>query len=101
MIATSSSTIAVRILWHYVTVFHGGESANLLSLALVAVAVILPAWAIGHAVGTPNSTFDLLGSSKRRWIGWMVALFLLGDASGLVLAVYYLARIRPLLRRAT
>lgn len=100
MAVVSNSTIALRILWFHVTLLHGTTTPTAIFVALVLVAVIFPAWAIGHAVGTPKATFASLGRSKGRWIGWMVALFLLGDFSSLLLAVYYLIRIRPQLRRA-
>lgn len=100
MPAIANSTFALRIFWFHVTLMHGVTAPTLLVVASVLVAVIFPAWAIGHAVGTPKAVFASLGKSKGRWIGWMVALFLLGDFSSLILALYYLIRIRPQLRRA-
>ena len=93
MAVIADSTIALRILWFHVTLLHGQSTPTLLALALIAVAVIIPAWAIGNAVGTPSGTFTAIGRSKGKWIGWMVALFLL-------VAVYYLMRVRPQIRRA-
>jgi hypothetical protein len=100
MVATAISTLAIRIFWFHVTLLHGAGLPSLIAVVLVVVAVVFPAWAIGHAVGTPESTFNSLGRSKGRWIGWMVALFVLGDISGLLLAIYYLVRVRPQIRCA-
>jgi hypothetical protein len=100
MAVIADSTIALRILWFHVTLLHGQSTPTLLALALIAVAVIIPAWAIGNAVGTPSGTFTAIGRSKGKWIGWMVALFLFGDFLSLLVAVYYLMRVRPQIRRA-
>jgi hypothetical protein len=100
MTSTAVSTIAIRILWFHVTLLHGQSPPTLVAIALVSVAVIAPAWAIGHAVGTPNATFTSIGRSKARWIGWMLALFLIGDFLSLLVAVYYLLRVRPQIRHA-
>lgn len=99
--AVTGSTISIRILWFHVTLLHGGSPPTLVVVALVLVAVVFPAWAIGHAVGTPQSTFASIGRSKSRWIGWMLVLFLIGDFTSLLLAVYYLLRIRPELHRSS
>lgn len=93
------STISLRVLWFHVTLLHGQSPPTLVSVVLVSVAIVVPAWAIGHAVGTPSANFTTIGRSKFRWIGWMVALFLLGDFLSLLVAIYYLIRVRPQLRR--
>jgi hypothetical protein len=100
MALVADSTIALRILWFHVTLLHGQSPPTLVAVALITVAVIVPAWAIGNAVGTPSATFTSIGRSKGKWIGWMVALFVFGDFLSLLVAVYYLIRVRPLLHDA-
>lgn len=99
MAVLADSTIALRILWFHVTLLHGQSTPTLVAIALIAVAVIIPAWAIGNAVGTPSATFAAIGRSKGKWIGWMIALFLFGDFLSLLVAVYYLINVRPQIRR--
>jgi len=100
MALVADSTIALRILWFHVTLLHGQSPPTLIAVALIAVAVIIPAWAIGNAVGTPSATFTSIGRSKGKWIGWMVALFLFGDFLSLLVAAFYLIRVRPQIRDA-
>jgi hypothetical protein len=91
----ASSSVGLRILFFRVTIVHGVLVPTVVGAVLLVAAFFIPAWAVGHPVGTPAATFRTLDRSKRRWVGWMIALFVLGDVSGLLLAVYYLARIRP------
>ena len=99
IVVIALSTISLRVLWFHLTVLHGQSPPALVSVVLVSVAIVVPAWAIGHAVGTPSENFTTIGRSKFRWIGWMVALFLLGDFLSLLVAIYYLIRVRPQLRK--
>ena len=69
----------------------------MLLVLLVLVAAALPAWAIGHAVGTRRSTFSALGRSKSAWVTWLVLLFVIGDVAGFLLAIYYVTKVRPAL----
>lgn len=78
-----------------VFVTNSGGPITLILVFVVLAAVIAPAWAIGHAVGTSRSDFEQLGRSKRAWVGWLTVLFLAGDLLGLILAAYYLIVIRP------
>ena len=71
-----------------------GGPVALLMVLLVLVATVLPAWAIGHAVGTRRFTFSALGRSKA-WVTWLVLLFVFGDFAGFLLAIYYLTKVRP------
>ncbi len=91
----ADSTLGIRILWFHIDLYHGGDLASLLTVVLVLVAVGLPIWAIASAIGTPRATFTALGRKKSRWVGWMITMFLLGDAFGLILAIYYLVNIKP------
>jgi len=90
----ASSTYWFRIFGHRVVFEHGGSYATIAFLALIVIGIVFPVWAIGHAIVTPKSAFQSLGKSKGRWIGTMIVLFLLGDLSVLLPAIYYLIRIR-------
>lgn len=68
---------------------------GLLLFALAITAVVVPIWAIAHAVSTPRSTFSSIGRSKTRWVAWLIVLFLLGDVTGFFVALYYVIRVRP------
>ncbi len=94
-----SSTVSVRLLGHHFVVAHGGLSARITLILLLLVGILLPAWAIIHVTRTPKSTFTSLGRSKGRWVASMIVLFLIGDASFLLVPIYYLLRVRPQLNR--
>lgn len=98
-----NSTVLIRFLGHHVVVARGGDFATVALIVLLLVGILLPAWAIIHASRTPKSAFTSLGRSKGRWVASMIVLFLVGDASFLLLPIYYLIRVRPQLtrRRAT
>jgi hypothetical protein len=93
------STVSVRLLGHEFVVARGGLSATITLMFLLLVGILLPAWAIFHASRTPKSAFTSLGRSKGRWMASMIILFLLGDASFLLVPLYYLVRVRPRLNR--
>jgi len=93
------SIVSVRLLGHDVVVARGGLSSIFTLIPLVLVGVMLPAWAIIHATRTPKHTFTSLGRSKGRWVASMIIVFLIGDASLLLLPLYYLIRVRPQLNR--
>jgi len=95
MATIASSTYWFRIFGQRIVFEHGGSFATIAFLVLVVIGIVFPVWAIGHAIVTPKSAFRSLGKSKGRWIGTMIALFLLGDLSVLLPAIYYLIRIRP------
>lgn len=95
MATITGTTFWFRIFGHRVDFLHGGSLVTVTFLALVVVVALLPVWAIGHAFMTQKSVFTSLGRSKVRWIVSMIALFLLGDLSVLLLAAFYLIRVRP------
>ena len=72
-----------------------GTLGSVLAILLVALAACIPAWAIGHAVGTSRQIFELQGRSKTKWVAWMSVLFLAGDFAGFVVAIWYLTKVRP------
>jgi hypothetical protein len=96
---SGNTTVWFRFLGHHVVVARGGISANVALTVLLLIGVSLPAWAIIHSSRTPKSTFTSLGRSNGRWVVSMVILFLVGDASLLVVPIYYLIRVRPQLNR--
>ena len=100
---TGNSTVWIQFLGHHFVVARGGIFATIAPIVLLLVGILLPAWAIIHASRTPKSAFASLGRSKGRWVASMIVLFLVGDASFLLLPIYYLIRVRPQLtrRRAT
>lgn len=95
MATITGSTYWLRIFGHRLVFAHGGSYAMIAFLALIVIGIVLPLWAIGHAVFTPKWAFKSLGRSKVRWILAMAVLFLLGDLSVLLPAIYYFIRIRP------
>ena len=94
-----NSTVWIRFLGHHVVVARGGVVATIAPIVFLLVGILLPAWAIIHASRTPKSAFTSLGRHKGRWVASMIILFLVGDASFLLLPIYYLVRVRPLLNR--
>ena len=96
MLATiTQSTLTVRVLLLHLTIARGGTIVGVIGSLLVVVAVVASAWAMGHAVGTPERVFHSIGRSKWRWVVAMVVLLAAGDATALVVALYYLTRVRP------
>ena len=96
---TGSTTVSVLLLGHHYVVARGGISATVASILLLLFAVFIPAWAIINAIRTPKSTFTSFGRSKGRWVVSMIILFFIGDASFLLVPIYYLLRVRPQLNR--
>ncbi len=67
----------------------------------VFIAVVTPLWAIVDAISRPKAAFKDAGSSKALWLTLLIATWILTILIGLVLAVVYLAAIRPRVRKAT
>ncbi len=95
----ADTTVSVRFLGHHFVVARGGVPATIAPIVLLLVGISIPAWAIINAMRTPKSTFTSLGRSKGRWVASMIILFLIGDASFLLVPIYYLLRVRPQLSR--
>jgi hypothetical protein len=69
--------------------------------ALILLAVVglgLTVWAIVDAATTPSSAFRAAGKSKGMWISLIAVLYLVTGIIGTVLAIVYLASIRPQVR---
>ena len=64
------------------------------------VVLVLAVWAIVDAAGEPRAAWDAVGSSKATWITLIAVFTLLCGIVGLVLAIVYLASIRPKLDAA-
>ena len=67
-------------------------------IVIFAVGLVIPVWAIVDAASRPSGAFAAAGSSKPMWIVLIVAGWLLTGLIGIVLAVVYLASIRPRVR---
>jgi hypothetical protein len=96
---TGDSTVWIRLFGHHIVVAHGGSFSTIAEIALLPLAIMLPAWALIHASRTPKSAFTSLGRSKGRWIVLMIIVFIAGDASLLLIPIYYVIRVRPQLNR--
>lgn len=84
---------------HYVSSY--GSPLALLFIPLMIGAVVLPLWAICHALSTPRASFESLDRSKTKWVVWMALLLDSGYFVGFIVAIYYLRRVRPDLNRVT
>jgi succinate dehydrogenase hydrophobic anchor subunit len=73
------------------------------SIALVAILAHLVScvWALVDAASRPSAAFAAANSSKALWITLIVVFWLLTGIIGLILAIVYLASIRPRVRAAT
>ncbi|MBW4078399.1 MAG: hypothetical protein HIU84_07815 [Acidobacteria bacterium] len=96
---STNPTVWVRLLGHHFELARGGIPATIAPTVLLLIGVVIPAWAIINAMRTPKGTFASLGRSKSRWVVSMIILFLIGDASLLLVPIYYLLRVRPQLNR--
>jgi hypothetical protein len=68
---------------------------------VIVVGLALTVWAVADAISRPSSAFAAAGSNKAMWIALIVVFWLLTDIVGAILAVVYLARIRPRVRAIT
>jgi len=91
---SANTTATARLFGHHVVVAHGGATTFAL-MVMFFIGFWVPGWAIVNAIRTPNSTFAAVGRSKGRWVASMVILFLIGDASLVLVPIYYLLRVRP------
>jgi hypothetical protein len=67
-------------------------------LFVLVVGLVIPIWAIVDAVSRPSGAFSAAGSSKPMWIVLIVVGWLVTGLIGIILAVVYLASIRPRVR---
>ncbi len=76
--------------------FLGIGAIPYLLLYLGGVAVCL--WALVDAVARPSAAFTLAGSNKALWIALIAICTFVVPIIGVVLAIFYLASIRPRVR---
>jgi hypothetical protein len=67
-------------------------------LLVLVVGLVVPVWAIIDAASRPSGAFSAAGSSKTMWIVLIVIGWLVTGLIGVVLAIVYLASIRPRVR---
>lgn len=65
-------------------------------LGLIGLGICI--WAIVDAASRPTGAFSAAGSSKAMWIALIAVFYLLTGIIGTVLAIVYLASIRPRVR---
>jgi hypothetical protein len=75
-----------------------GPDGLIVVIALVGLAI--PLWAIIDAASRPTGAFRAAGSSKGMWISLIVVFWFFTGLIGLILAIVYLASIRPRVRAA-
>ncbi len=73
-------------------------SGGLLVLVIALASLVVPIWALIDSISRPSGAFAAAGSSKGMWIALIVVSWLLTGIIGVVLAVVYLASIRPRVR---
>ncbi len=74
------------------TIF-GGD--GILLLLIVVAMLIIPIWALIDAIARPSGAFAAAGSSKGMWVALIAITWLLTGIIGTILAIVYLASIRP------
>jgi hypothetical protein len=74
---------------------------GLIALLVLFVFIVVPIWAVVDAVSRPSAAFAAARSSKALWISLIVVSFFLTGFIGAILAVVYLATIRPRVRAIT
>jgi hypothetical protein len=76
-----------------------GESLTiLLVIGLGAVVIAVEVWAIIDAATRPHEAWEAIGANKALWITLIAVFAVACGIVGLVLAIVYLATIRPKLR---
>jgi len=68
-------------------------------LSLIALgALAISIWAIADAASKPSEAFRAAGSSRKKWMMVLVFFTIALDVIGVVLAMLYLATVRPKVR---
>ena len=70
------------------------------AVAVLAILVhlVICIWALVDAASRPSAAFAAANSSKTLWIALIVVLWIFTGIVGLILAIVYLASIRPRVR---
>ena len=76
-----------------------GSALFFVLVGVISLAVTI--WALVDAISRPSGAFAAAGSNKALWITLIVAFWLLTGIVGPILAVVYLANIRPRVRAIT
>ncbi len=72
----------------------------LVVLIVVLAGVLIPIWALADVGSKPAAAFAAAGSSKGRWMALIIVFWLLTGIVGLVLAIVYMASVRPRVSQA-
>ena len=73
----------------------GEAFVNLPFIGIMLVFVVVPIWAVVDAISRPTGAFAAAGSSKGLWIALIALTTFFTGLIGLILAIVYLASIRP------
>jgi hypothetical protein len=76
------------------------EITLLVFLIIVLAGLLIPIWALADVGAKPSAAFDAAGSSKGRWLALIIVFWVLTGIVGLVLAIVYMASVRPRVARA-
>jgi hypothetical protein len=71
---------------------------GLIILVVALVGLVVPIWAVVDASSRPGAAFTAAGSSKGMWLALILVFWIFTGVIGLILAVVYLASIRPRVR---
>jgi len=74
---------------------------GIIVFVIALVGLVVPLWAVVDAISRPSPAFKAAGSSKGMWVALILVFWLLTGLIGVVLAVVYLAAIRPRVRAVT
>lgn len=91
---SQNTTASMRLFGHHFVVAHGGSTTIALALMFF-IGLWLPGWSLINAIRTPKSVFRSIGRSKVLWVVALVIVFLVADASLVLVSLYYLLRVRP------
>ena len=77
------------------------EAIFIFAIVAFSIAALgIPIWAIVDAAGRPESCWSAVGANKTLWIVLIAVFTFACGIVGLVLAIVYLASLRPRLRDA-
>jgi len=74
---------------------------GIIVFVIALVGLVVPLWAVVDAISRPSPAFKAAGSSKGMWVALILVFWLLTGLIGVVLAIVYLAAIRPRVRAVT
>ncbi|HUC37466.1 MAG TPA: DUF2516 family protein [Acidimicrobiales bacterium] len=75
-----------------------GLAAYTLLLVIALGALAISIWAIADAASKSSEAFRAAGSSRKKWMMVLVFFTIALDVIGVVLAIVYLALVRPRVR---